>query len=430
MKDRDIEAKLKQAVSKATPDVLESILSDCEEQKGNVILMTETKKKNAWARRLSVIAAAFVVIIGGVIGFRIYGSNYSVASTVSLDVNPSIEIKVNEKERVLDVTAQNEDGRTVIGDMDFAGSDLDVAVNALIGSMLRNGYLSELANSILISVDNNDPAKGAALQQKLTDEVNALLQTNTFSGAVLSQTISADKELQQLADTYDITLGKAQLIKQITEQNPLYSFEKLVPLSINELNLLSESGSNHLENINSVGTASDKAYIGIEKAKEIALAHAGLAASDITNLKTEMDYEDTFMVYEVEFRSGGFEYEYDINAVSGDIIKHKKETDDDYNQRPQTGTANTNPDSPAGSVPASSQPQANTSYIGENRAKEIALAQAGVSEADLREYKIELDRENGIMVYEVEFKSGHYEYQFDIDANTGAILEQDREYDD
>ena len=42
-------------------------------------------------------------------------------------------------------------------DMDFSGSSLDVAVNAIIGSMLQNGYLNELANSVLISVDNNDP---------------------------------------------------------------------------------------------------------------------------------------------------------------------------------------------------------------------------------------------------------------------------------
>lgn len=60
---------------------------------------------------------------------------------------------------MLRVNALNEDGRIVLGDMNFSGSSLDVTVNALVGSMLRNGYLSELANSILVSVDNGDPAK-------------------------------------------------------------------------------------------------------------------------------------------------------------------------------------------------------------------------------------------------------------------------------
>ena len=64
--------------------------------------------------------------------------------------------------------------------------------------MLRNGYLNELANSILISVDNDDPEAGAALQEKLTQEVNAMLHTSSFSGAVLGQKVEATEELQQL----------------------------------------------------------------------------------------------------------------------------------------------------------------------------------------------------------------------------------------
>ena len=156
----------------------------------------------------------------------------------SLDVNPSVEIKINQKERILDVIPLNEDGRTIVGDMDFSGSSLDVAVNAIIGSMLQNGYLNELANSVLISVDNNDPVRGMALQERLADEVNKLLQTDSFRGAVLSQTVVKSDELQQMAEQYGITLGKAQLIQEILGKNSLHTFDELAPLSINELNIL------------------------------------------------------------------------------------------------------------------------------------------------------------------------------------------------
>ena len=84
---------------------------------------------------------------------------------------------------MLDVKALNKDGGIVVGDMDFKGSDIEVTMNALIGSMLRKGYLNELANSILISVDNNDPAKGEMLQEKLTEKVNELLESDGFFGA-------------------------------------------------------------------------------------------------------------------------------------------------------------------------------------------------------------------------------------------------------
>ncbi len=436
MTNKELDQKIKHAFSNAAPDVLDSILSDCQEKKGNVIIMTNTKKKAPWRKMLAGAAAAFLLIFAGTTGFRIYQSNYTVASTVSLDVNPSIEIKINEKERVLEVIPKNEDGIAVVGNMDFTGNSLDVTVNALIGSMLRNGYISELANSILISVDNEDPAKGLALQTRLTEEINAMLQTNSFSGAVLSQTISADNSLQQLADSYGITLGKAQLIQQITNQNPLYTFEDLVPLSINELNLLSESGNLNLEQVQSVGTASDKAYIGEESAKAAALSHAGLSADMITACETEMDYEHGVMVYEIEFQCNGCEYNYDIDALNGSVLWSQTESDMnpepapnynynydcDYNYNYNhhhghhyRGIINNN------SVGSGA-------YIGEDAAKSTALSHAGLASDAIYEYECKLDEENGNIVYEIEFKSGTYEYSYDIDAFTGAVIKYEKEY--
>lgn len=378
--------------------------------------MTDIKRKNPWPKRLAGIAAAFVLLIGGITGFQVYQTNYAVASLISLDVNPSIEIQVNEKEQVLAVNARNEDAKTVVGDMNFKGSTLDVTINALIGSMLRNGYLNEMANSILVSVDNQDPVKGTELQEKLVAEINEVLQTGTFSGAILSQTISADSNLRTLADDYGITLGKAQLIQQIINQNTIYSFEDLVPLSINELNLLSESSNLELVNVNSLGTASDKAYLGEEKAKETALSHANLSSDQITQYEIELDYENGMMVYEISFDCEGFEYDYDIDALTGTVLKNEKKPDKDYNP-PQNSTANTQPDSSA-------------SYIGEAKAKEAALAHACVSPDSITGFQCKLDDEDGNMVYEIKFRCGAYEYEYDINASNGAILKHEKDCDD
>lgn len=461
MADKNIEQKIKQAFSNAVPDIRGSILSDCKSQKGAVIIMTDTNKKTFLPRHLAGIAAAFVLLVGGLAGFQIYRTNYSVASTVSLDVNPSIEIEVNKKEEVLAVNPRNEDAKTVVGSMDFKGSSLDVAINALIGSMLRNGYLNELANSILISVDNQDPAKSAELQERLANEISAVLQSGTFNGAVLSQSIYADSNLRQLAETYGITLGKAQLIQQIIDQSAFYSFEDLVPLSINELNLLTESGNLNLANVNSLGTASDKAYIGEEKAKQAALSHSGASADKLTEYEIELDYEHGAMVYEIEFKCEGFEYDYEIDAVTGSVLKSEKETDDDYippkadTPQPDTGSSsqannsgsqadgsssqtdntpkadnsssqtNSTPPQPA---PESQKPKA--SYIDEGQAKNAAFSHAGVSANAVTEYESELDREHGIMVYEIEFKCQGFEYEYEIDASTGAVLKHEKDTDD
>ena len=417
MKNREINKKIHLAFSHITPpDVLDSVLSDCRaqndrEEKGKVFIMAEKKHSSQWIKWAVGAAAAFVLLVGGGVGIRSYQINHTIDSTVSLDVNPSVEISVNQKEEVLSVTAKNDDARTVIGDMDFRGSSLDVTVNALIGSMLRNGYLSELANSILVSVDCDDPVRSAELQQKLTDEINQLLQNNLSGGSVLSQTISANTELQQLADDYGITLGKAQLIQEIVNQDPRYAFKDLAALSINDLNLLHNADVSTPDTIETVGSASDKAYIGEESAKAAALAHAGLSESDISRFEIEFDFEDGVMVYEISFYAGTYEYGYDINATTGAVVSYERDRDDDTPQ--QNGSTATGEQS--------------SNYITEAEAKAVALAHAGLSESDVTFVRAQLDYDDGRAEYEIEFWSGNTEYDYDIDAVSGEIRSYDHD---
>ena len=428
MTNHDVESKIKQAFENATPDLLDAILQKSQQQKGKVIYMEQKKNKTAPIRRITAIAAALVLCIGGFAGYSAY-ANLAVDSVIELDVNPSIQLEVNSKERVIAVSPLNEDAKIVVGDMDFKGSDVDVAVNALIGSMLRNGYINDMANSILLSVNNDDPAKGAELQSRLSEEINTLLQTDTFEGAVLSQNITADQELDALAQQHGITAGKAKLVQQITAQNAMHTFEELAPLSINELNLLSSSAG--LENVNSVGSASDKAYIGEAEAKAAAVAHAGVKEAEITRYEVEMDYERGTMVYEIEFHHNGREYDYDIDAVTGEVLWSESERDDDYRSAKQPqNSQNQQPQDQQNSQQQSKPAPAEDGYIGKEAAKAAALAHAGLSEAQVSRMKCELDREDGRVVYEIEFKCDGMEYEYEIDASSGAVLKYDKERDD
>ena len=270
-------------------------------------------------------------------------------------------------------------------------------------------------------MENDDAQRGAQLQEQLTQEINNLLQTNSFSGAVLSQTVSDDSALRDKAEQYGITLGKAQLIQQITQENSRYTFADLVPLSINELNLLrtsSESTAQSEAQVKSVGSASDKAYIGADRAKEVAFERAGVSASKAANMTVELDYEDGVMVYQVEFKYGGYEYDCDVNATTGAVVKYEKEADDDSQK--QTNQSDT----------TSTQSNGSTSGgISKDKAKEIALSHAGVSASKISDYSIEVDTENGIKIYEIDFKAGGYEYEYDINAATGSVMRCDKEAD-
>ena len=325
MNNRNVENRLRRAVEQSVPDVRDSILSRCENPEGKVMEMKE-KRKNRSSWKKIVAAAAMVAFVFG--GAGMYVQSSAVDSIIELDVNPSVELSVNKKERVVSAAALNDDAKVILEGMDLKGADLEVAVNALIGSMLKHGYISELQNSILITVENDDVVKGKALEERLVKEVGDMLKSSAIEGAILSQQIENHTEAKKLADELKISEGKAVLIEKIAEKDTVLKKEELKELDINELNLLMESKKIEAKDMQVVGKASDKAYIGAEKAKEIALADVGLKEADVRGLKADLDLERGVMVYEVEFRAGNMEYDYEIDADSGKILKSEKDWDD------------------------------------------------------------------------------------------------------
>ena len=352
------------------------------EKKGYVYM--EKKRKLPILATISTLCVICLLFIGGLY----YNNNYKVTSKVGIDVNPSVELKINQKEKVLEVIANNEDGEKIISDMDLKGSDINVAVNALIGSMVKNGYITELANSILISVENNDNTKAETLRQEILNQINM------ENISIISQTVNKEKELTDLANQYNISLGKVKIIKQIMANNNLLTFDQLADLSINELNLILK------DNENTTGSASQKAYIGEDKAKEIALNHANV--TNITNYKIELDFDDV-MVYEIEFKANNKEYDYEINALTGDIIEYEIDNNEVSNNNSNNSSNNNSNNT-------------TTDKITKDEAKQIALDHANVT--NITNYEIELDDNK----YEIEFKANNKEYDYEINATTGKII--------
>lgn len=413
MENKEMERKVKTAFEHATPDILESVMEDFNSEKGKVIPMT--KRSNNWIKRSVAIAAVFALVAVGAVTFGINRVNNAIASTIALDVNPGIEIKVNKKNVVREVVPLNDDGVKIVDDMDFAGSNLEVALHALVGSMVKNGYLSEVTNSILVSVDGKDEAKNAELQKYVAAEIDKILGGNNVSGAVLSQTVETDTEVEKLAKEYGISIGKAQVINKIAKKNTQYKVADLAKLSINDLNLISEGKGQHIEKVTATGTASSKGYIGSEKAKEIVLKKAGVKEADARDLEVDLDMDAGVLVYEVDFDTRSYEYEYEVDAKSGKILMEQKEPTG-Y-QEPQSSTAK----------PQKEDKVTSSSYISKSKAKSIALDKAGVKSSSATFEKVELDKDDGTVVYEVDFRTSSYEYDYKIHAVSGKVLESDKE---
>ncbi len=426
MTDHELESRLRTALEHAAPNDLEGVLSRCETGKGTVIDMTNElqpkKKKNRWAP-LAIAACLALVLVGGGGGYYYYTANNAVASLVSLDVNPSIQLEVNKNEKVLSATPMNDDGAEILANMDLKGTQADVAMYAIIGSLLQHGYVDELANSILITVEDDDQARGEKLQQALTQQADAALANAQVNGSVLAQTLQNSQELTQKAQEYGISTGKAALIQAIVAgSNNTKTFEELVGLSINELNLLytaqipvegqttdaqQNTGGANTAPITTSGSASQSAYIGLDAAKQAALKHAGVSASDATFVEAEYDYDDGKMVYEVEFHVKGTEYDYEIDAQTGAVVKYKSE---------QNGT-----NVGSGSVNTSS-------FIGESAAKQAALTYAGIQESDTTYCNAWLEYDDGrAECYEVEFMVGSTRYECKVALTSATVIECEQE---
>ena len=170
-------------------------------------------------------------------------------------------------------------------------------------------------------------------------------------------------------------------------------------------------------------TATANAQISVDDAKKAAFTNAGLAESDVVLKKAALDYDDGVAKYDVDFYCTDTEYEYDIDATTGTVLKCEKSIMDveDYAERDLLVKK------AAGSAaPAQAQ------GVTEDQALDIALKHAGLSKGDISALRIhqDFDDDMGVTKYDIEFHVGAREYNYDIDTTTGDIYESEVDIDD
>lgn len=149
--------------------------------------------------------------------------------------------------------------------------------------------------------------------------------------------------------------------------------------------------------------ASDSGMIGEEKAKEIALNHAGLTEDQTQRLWVKRDYDDGRSIYEVEFYGEGRdEYDYEIDAVTGEIVTFDTDLHDH-------GTA----------------PLEGQSQVSEEQVRQTVLER--VPGASAENIFLHLEWDDGRLEYEGELIYDNMEYEFKIDAYSGAVTEWEAE---
>ena len=247
-----------------------------------------------------------------------------------------------------------------------------------------------------------------------------------------------------------VSQGKTTIIEDVQALNPALSSDDLASLSSKELEQLWKTGAPGLPIGMSLAAHAAEQYAGtlevdsvtsktepeLDEAPahyEVELRHPTLgnfeykidaytgevleglpdiigsvpSAADAEAVRCKLDWENGRQVYDIEFWVGNTEYDYEIDASTNAVLESKQE----QNSRPG-GTAAQQPGS----------------FIGEEAAKSAALSHAGISASDAGYVQCELDEDDGRWIYELEFRAGSVEYEYEIDASSGTVVKaaQDR----
>ena len=243
------------------------------------------RKVLAAVSSLAVLAA---VLLAGCATQPAEGNALKETGILTLSVNPEIQIEYNKEGRVTALSGQNEDGKGIVASyQDYIGKDCSEVLQDLIVEINEAGYFVE-------DVDGNQ--KNIVLQL----EPGSVLPSSDFLANMSASTQDAVKGLR---------LSSGIVTIDDDDYDPAY-----------------------------VKDGGVSPYITLEKAKEIALTQANVSAADAVFEDKEFDHDDGTPVFELEFVANGVEYEYDVHAVTGKILRAEHKT----GSIPANGTAGYN----------------------------------------------------------------------------------------
>lgn len=236
LSERQINDHIRRAASAMTPKYAEELWEQpVEKADGDAWFLDGTKQKSKrplrrYMRWTALAAACFAIVF--ISWFQLF---HMTDATVYLDVNPSVSVDVNRMGRVLDTAADNEDGRILLDQMNLKNADIDAAMNELLASMVRHGYLSRTQNTLLLSVSGRNEKRTEALRQRISSDAEQALSTLLGQGIILEQNVDPDDAVEEISEHYGITPGKAALILKLLKDQPSWDLKELAGMPMDDL---------------------------------------------------------------------------------------------------------------------------------------------------------------------------------------------------
>ena len=161
-------------------------------------------------------------------------------SVIMIDVNPSIVVEVNDRDVVVNVEGLNEESQPVLEGLELKGKDYKAAVTEIVTSLQEKEYITNLKNSILISVAASNDDMAQQILKSTVDTIEQIDKAVDYGFSILSQIISLDDTAAATAEKFGISEGRVDVINKFVSEHSDYSFDKLVKNNIQLLNQLFE----------------------------------------------------------------------------------------------------------------------------------------------------------------------------------------------
>ena len=240
MNRREIKQRINRAVRQITPNVYDDVATVPVRKMAahDHITRQELPGERSRSVRMFGFAPAFASLAVLFIAIFAWWQFLRIDSVVAVDVNPSIELKLNRLSHVVAVQAYNPEAQSLVEAVPWRFSPVEDVIQRLLGAMKQQGYLQSENSFLMLSYQQDNQSRPEALSRRLNKAVLRLKLQNPEMVYVQRVEI---KEIAGLADDYDVSRGVMQLILKAQIMNPQYSVELLSELDLQTLYWLSEN---------------------------------------------------------------------------------------------------------------------------------------------------------------------------------------------
>lgn len=237
--NKNFKEKLVKSLQDETPDIKEKVVEECfkhsqvaKERKGVF------HRESVWSYVAVSISCLLIFVAGMFWGYMMPDRIDRVLQNkiVYLDVNPSIELVVDESDCVVSCTAINSNAQEVLEGANLVGIKIKNALNVIIEKLYLNGYLASQSDTLLISVNEDMQF----LNEVIIETKQTLFEKN-IDCTIIPQNIKNNKNLTDRAKQNGVSIGKMYFIDRILVEKSTfvnYGMQTLANMSVKELNLI------------------------------------------------------------------------------------------------------------------------------------------------------------------------------------------------